>query len=134
METIGHMQGRGLRLVYLKVVPGTVWEVIDLCTMEKMMQVIIEYCPKYSLCVYKVNVECFLLRVLLHSTLPSSYFIILLLKMGRHGCGAILRKTTRGRCFLRCGLHLHSGGGLTCVFSLKSQDRLLYRKGLLAYD
>ena len=43
-----HMQGRNLSLVHLEIVTGDSCEARDTCTMQKIMEGIIEYFPQHA--------------------------------------------------------------------------------------
>ena len=43
-----HIQGRNLWLFHLEIVTGDSWEARDTCTMQKIMEVIIDYFPKHA--------------------------------------------------------------------------------------
>ena len=107
-------QARSLWLFHLEIVTGVSCEARDTCTMQKIMEVIIEYSP-----------STLMFRTLFLGSCPILLYVIpQTIRRNRSDSTAVQFSWSppEGGASFRCGSSLHSGAGFTCLlYSCKTE-------------
>ena len=103
-----HLQGRNLWLFHLETVTGVSCEARDTCTIQKIMELIIEYSP-----------STLIFRTLFLGSCPILLYVIpqTIIRRNRSDQTVVQfsRSPPEGGASFRCGSSLYSGAGFTCL-------------------